>query len=79
MGRADVVIVRRQSGIVIVKGDLAAGDLVVVEGTQRLREGAKVSDVSEAPTIVEDADEGGAPAAETPPAVSGGKPSQTPG
>ena len=36
------------------KGDVAAGDQVVVEGLQRLREGAKVTEVDEAPTIVED-------------------------
>jgi RND family efflux transporter MFP subunit len=69
--RAEIAILRRQSGIVVVQGEIEAGDLVVVEGIQRLREGAKVADVGESPTIV---DEGGAagqaPAAGVP-AVSG--------
>ncbi len=53
--RADVAIVRRQSGIVVVKGDVAAGDSVVVEGLLRLREGAKVNEVNETPEIVDKA------------------------
>ena len=53
--RADVAIVRRQSGIVVVEGDVAAGDKVVVEGLLRLREGAKVTEVDETPTIVDEA------------------------
>ena len=61
--RADVAIVRRQSGVVVVEGDVAAGDTVVVEGIQRLREGAKVAEVDETPTIVEESD---APAGDTP-------------
>ena len=52
--RADVAIVRRQSGVVVLKGDVAAGDHVVVEGLLRLREGAKVTEVNQTPTIVED-------------------------
>src|SRR6185436_11389907 len=40
--RANVAIVRRESGVVIVGGDVRSGDRVVVEGVQRLREGAKV-------------------------------------
>ena len=43
-----------ESGIVMVQGELAAGDKVVVEGMQRLREGAKVAEVGASPTIVED-------------------------
>ncbi len=53
--RSDVAIVRRHSGIVVVKGDVAAGDRVVVEGLLRLREGAKVNEVNETPTIVDEA------------------------
>lgn len=41
--RADVTIVRRLSGAAIVAGDVAAGDRVVVEGVQRLRDGATVA------------------------------------
>src|SRR5687768_12049265 len=71
--RAEIAILRRQSGIVVVQGEIEAGDLVVVEGIQRLREGAKVADVGESPTLVDD---GGAAAGQTPaagvPAVSGG-------
>ena len=72
--RADVAIVRRQSGIVIVKGDVAAGDRVVVEGLLRLREGAKVNEVDETPTIVEETPlrPGTDPAVEGVPAASGG-------
>ena len=71
--RAEIAIIRRQSGMVIVQGEIEAGDLVVVEGIQRLREGAKVADVGESPTLVDD---GGAAAGQAPaagvPAVSGG-------
>jgi RND family efflux transporter MFP subunit len=52
--RSDVAIIRRQSGIVVLKGQVAAGDKVVVEGLLRLREGAKVTEVNETPTIVEE-------------------------
>ena len=55
--RADVAIVRRESGIVIVEGAVAAGDRVVVEGVQRLREGAKVLEVDEQPALIGDEDE----------------------
>lgn len=51
--RAAVAILRRQSGVVTVKTDLAPGDLVVVEGVQRLREGAKVTLVEETPALVD--------------------------
>ena len=46
----------RESGIVIVGGDVRSGDRVVVEGVQRLREGAKVAEVGEAPKLAEDAE-----------------------
>jgi RND family efflux transporter MFP subunit len=43
--RADVTIVGRRSGQVLVAGDrIAAGDHVVVEGLQRLREGSAVAE-----------------------------------
>jgi RND family efflux transporter MFP subunit len=41
--RVAVTLVRRRAGLVIVDGPLADGDLVVVEGTQRLRNGRAVS------------------------------------
>jgi RND family efflux transporter MFP subunit len=65
--RADVAIVSRESGVVVVKGDVREGDRVVVEGLLRLREGAKVNEVNETPDIVDDAP-AGAPGA---PEVSG--------
>jgi RND family efflux transporter MFP subunit len=52
--RADVTILRRQSGIVTVQGELAAGETVVVEGIQRLREGAMVTQVNETPALVDE-------------------------
>jgi RND family efflux transporter MFP subunit len=45
--RAAVTIVRRLSGAAIVAGDVAAGDRVVVEGVQRLRDGATVAVLGE--------------------------------
>lgn len=51
--RAEIAILRRESGVVIVQGDVQAGDGIVVEGIQRLREGAKVNEVGEEPTIVD--------------------------
>lgn len=75
--RADVTVVKRESGIVIVRGDISAGDRVVVEGTQRLREGAKVVEVDETPAM---ADEEGTPppSTEDVPEVSGaGAPART--
>jgi RND family efflux transporter MFP subunit len=66
--RAAIDIVRRESGIVIVQGEIAAGDRVVVEGVQRLREGAATNEVGEAPTLVGPA---GATPDESAPAVSG--------
>jgi RND family efflux transporter MFP subunit len=67
--RAEIAIVRRESGVVVVQGALEAGDRVVVEGIQRLREGAKVADVGLEPTIVDDADRPPVSGAE--PALSG--------
>ena len=42
--RVAVQILGRRSGTVIVTGDLAENDPVVVEGLQRLREGSKVTE-----------------------------------
>ena len=42
--RVDVQILGRRSGAVIVAGDLAENDPVVVEGLQRLREGSQVTE-----------------------------------
>ncbi len=41
--RVPVTIVQRRQGHVLVQADLAAGDLVVYEGVQRMREGLTVS------------------------------------
>ncbi|KIN61782.1 Multidrug efflux pump, membrane fusion protein (MFP) family [Sulfitobacter noctilucae] len=41
--QVEVRLVRRRGGLVIVDGPLSEGDLVVVEGTQRLRSGTKVN------------------------------------
>jgi hypothetical protein len=49
-----VAIVRRESGVVVVRGDVKAGDAVVVEGVQRLRDGAQVVEVDETPAMVDD-------------------------
>ncbi|MCX5497567.1 efflux RND transporter periplasmic adaptor subunit [Kaistia dalseonensis] len=43
--RVSISVLERQSGRVMVSGDLAEGDKIVVEGLQRLREGAKVAEV----------------------------------
>ncbi len=40
--RVPVAIVQRQQGRVLVDADLGAGDLIVIEGTQRMREGIAV-------------------------------------
>lgn len=70
--RAGVNIVGRRSGIVIVAGsDIAPGDLVVVEGLQRLREGARIQLIGappaqEAPAVA--TSPGGAEADAAPPA-----------
>jgi RND family efflux transporter MFP subunit len=67
--RADIAIVRRESGTVVVEGEIEAGDRVVVEGIQRLREGAEVVDVGVEPTLTDDSGESPEPDVE--PAVSG--------
>jgi multidrug efflux pump subunit AcrA (membrane-fusion protein) len=57
-----VRVVRRQNGFVLVDGKLATGELVVVEGVQRLREGRDVSIAREppgAPGITSDEAAGG--------------------
>jgi RND family efflux transporter MFP subunit len=41
--RVPVTIIQRQQGRVLVDGDLDEGDLIVVEGVQRMREGLGVS------------------------------------
>jgi RND family efflux transporter MFP subunit len=71
--RTEVAIVRRESGIVVVAGGVEAGDNVVVEGLLRLREGAKVNEVDETPTIVDQAPPAaeGTPAAGTAPPTEG--------
>jgi len=46
--RVPVRLVRRLDGAVLVDGDLAAGDLVVIEGTQRLRPGVAVQVLGDA-------------------------------
>lgn len=48
--RLPISVLERQSGRVLVSGDLKAGDKVVVEGLQRLREGAKVAEFATAAT-----------------------------
>ena len=48
--RMPISVLERQSGRVLVSGDLKAGDRVVVEGLQRLREGAKVAEFATAAT-----------------------------
>lgn len=69
--RADIVIVRRESGIVIVRGDLDSGDRVVVEGVQRLRDGARVNEVDETPAMIDEAGEPMGEATDAVPEVSG--------
>ncbi len=76
--RADVAIVRRESGIVIVRGDVKTGDAVVVEGVQRLRDGAKVAEVDESPAMVgDDAGAGGASQDKVPEISGAGVPAGT--
>jgi len=71
--RTEVAIVRRESGIVVIAGGVKAGDKVVVEGLLRLREGAKVNEVDETPSIVDQAPPAadGTPAARTAPPAEG--------
>jgi RND family efflux transporter MFP subunit len=71
--RAEIDILRRESGVVIVQGDLQAGEKIVVEGIQRLREGARVAEVNVEPAMVEEAP----PPGRGEPAVSGGEPART--
>lgn len=52
--RTAVAIVRRESGVVIVRGGLEPGEKVVVEGVQRLREGAMVAEIDETPAMADD-------------------------
>ena len=52
--RAEVAIVRRESGIVIVSGDRRGRRPRRGRGMQRLREGAKVTEVDETPAIVDE-------------------------
>ena len=68
--RADVAIVRRHSGIVVVKSDVQVGDRVVVEGLLRLREGAKVNEVNQTPEIVDKAPPAADNSEDATPAVS---------
>lgn len=76
--RAAIAILRRESGIVMVQGEVQAGDTIVVEGIQRLREGAKVAEVGEEPTIVDQPQlrEGIEPAGETAPSISAREPAR---
>ncbi len=75
--RAEVAVVKRESGVVIVSGQIEAGDRVVVEGIQRLRDGAKVAEVDETPAMI-DGGEGGRPGTDGVPAASGtGAPAET--
>lgn len=48
--RLPITVLERQSGRVLVSGDLKEGDKVVVEGLQRLREGSKVAEFATAAT-----------------------------
>lgn len=74
--RADIAIARRQSGIVIVRGEIDAGDRVVVEGVQRLRDGAMVTEVDETPAMFGDS-EGDADKEEVPEVSGAGAAART--
>jgi RND family efflux transporter MFP subunit len=65
VSRAAVDIIRRESGVVVVQGDVAAGDKVVAEGIQRLRPGIEVVEVNAGAGALGEAPEpqSGAPAA----------------
>ena len=77
--RAKIDILRRQSGVVVVKGEVEAGDEVVVEGIQRLREGTLTNDVGEEAATA-DAEPPPAPAEpQAAPAASAAPPSRTRG
>jgi RND family efflux transporter MFP subunit len=73
--RANVAIVHRESGIVIVRGEVEAGDRVVVEGVQRLRDGAMVAEVDETPAMM--GDDKGAADGEVPEISGAGAATQT--
>lgn len=62
--RIPVNVVQRQKGIVLVDGELDAGDLVVVEGVQRLRHGLEVD--YEPPSLADRTPQDVAPAADQP-------------
>ncbi len=47
--KIEVRLVRRRNSTVLIEGPLAAGDRVVIEGTQRLAPGKKVEIISEEP------------------------------
>jgi RND family efflux transporter MFP subunit len=56
--RVPVHVIERQSGQVLVSGEgLAQGDKVVVEGLQRLRDGAKVTELGGSPSARSVADD----------------------
>ena len=67
--RVPVTVLSRRSGAVVVKAELSPGDSVVVEGVQRLREGAKATLVGEAPEQT-GIDKGGTTSPAPEPAVS---------
>ena len=69
--RVPVTIISRRSGAIVIEGDVQAGDQLVVEGVQRMRDGIDVSVVGGAP-----APDVPAPAAEEPPAVSENEPAR---
>jgi RND family efflux transporter MFP subunit len=67
--RLPISVLERQSGQVLVSGEgLANGDRVVVEGLQRLRDGAKVTELGTDPTTRADADGGQAANSDAAPA-----------
>jgi RND family efflux transporter MFP subunit len=49
--RVPVTIVERRDGITLIEGDLSAGERVVVEGVQRMRDGAAVAPLAETGTM----------------------------
>ena len=57
--RVPVNVVQRQQGKVLVEGDVDAGDLVVVEGIQRMRNGIDV--VYGDPGMLSRKEDGGVP------------------
>lgn len=77
--RADISIISRLSGIVVVTGALQAGERVVVEGVQRLREGSSVVEVGDAPAQESPAENGPGdePGGSRAPTISGTEPSRS--